>query len=37
MSDTIINFGRGINLVVVGNGNEIIKFVRFDTYLDGKP
>lgn len=26
--------GRGLNLVVVGNGKEIIKTAHFDTYLE---
>ena len=27
--------GRGLNMVVVGNGKEIIKTAHFDTYSEG--
>ena len=27
--------GRGLNMVVVGNGKEIIKTAHFDTFADG--
>jgi len=26
--------GRGMNIVVIGNGKEIIKVARFDTYAE---
>ncbi len=28
------NAGRGLNIVVVGNGKEVIKTAHFDTYQD---
>ncbi len=27
--------GRGINIVLVGNGKEVIKTAHFDTYAEG--
>ena len=36
ISKGINDAGRGLNIVVVGNGKEILKTAHFDTYSEGK-
>lgn len=35
MAKGVNDAGRGLNLVIVGNGKEILKTAHFDTYEEG--
>jgi hypothetical protein len=36
ISKGVNDAGRGLNIVVVGNGKEILKTAHFDTYAEGE-
>lgn len=37
MAKGLNDAGRGLNVVVIGNGKEILKTAHFDTYQEGLP